>query len=414
MSRVLCILACLLIFAGCEREDGQAEQRISKQTQLSRAISTGDLDRVKEFVEKGWDPNSRFTDTESFPCSEHYEGGTVLHFLALNQEHYREKVEFLKYLVSKGADINARDNCGRTPLYVAVENLMKNGDMSEVFVSLGADVNLADNEGISPLHLACMNACAGGLVDFLIEHGADVNAKNKRGFTPLDYTYDDHDKTHILLNKGAESGETHRDQLIQAVIQNDLKKLEALSEVGANLMTRDGTGRTLLHFTTKAEIAAFLISKGLDANATDEDGWTPLHNAHNSALIKTLVDGGAKPDVIHCHGTAPIHNHVTNNRLEQLKLLVSLGADVDLKMKSPGEFYHQVYGWVGTGGTALHIAAVAGYDEAVEVLVELGADVNATDKDGKTPLDLAKKDEIIRFLKTHDAKTGRELRGEDK
>ena len=68
-------------------------------------------------------------------------------------------------------------------------------------------------------------------------------------------------------------------------------------------------------------------------------------------------------------------------------------------------------------GTPLHLAAVIGHKEIIEILIAKGADVNARKMNGWTPLDNAikrKHPEIADLLRKHGAKTSEELKAEGK
>ena len=114
------------------------------------------------------------------------------------------------------------------------------------------------------------------------------------------------------------------------------------------------------------------LDAGTDVNAKDEDGYT---------LIYAVAGGGDK---------------------EIAELLIAKGADVNSKDKK---------GW-----TLLQHAVMMSKREIVGLLITKGADVNAKvapiDRffNGKTPLDLASKDEIADLLRKHGAKTGEELK----
>ena len=67
------------------------------------------------------------------------------------------------------------------------------------------------------------------------------------------------------------------------------------------------------------------------------------------------------------------------------------------------------------GSTPLHLAAWKGHFETAELLIAADADVNAKMEDGDTPLDLAKgKKEIADLLRKHGGKTSEELKAEGK
>ena len=65
-------------------------------------------------------------------------------------------------------------------------------------------------------------------------------------------------------------------------------------------------------------------------------------------------------------------------------------------------------------GLLLHYAAQLGHKETVELLIAEGADVNAKDFGGTTPLDMADDKEIADLLRKHGGKTGEELKAEGK
>lgn len=86
-------------------------------------------------------------------------------------------------LLSLGADVNARDTYGATPLLLAC--IDGRPDIVRLFIKHGADVNAKSKPGDTPLHWACLHGHT-STARLLLDHGADVNAKDKEGNTPLD------------------------------------------------------------------------------------------------------------------------------------------------------------------------------------------------------------------------------------
>ena len=90
-----------------------------------------------------------------------------------------------------------------------------------------------------------------------------------------------------------------------------------------------------------------------------------------------------------------------SGNIEAIKQHLADGADVNAKNK--------------IGYTPLHWTAQNGHKEAVELLIAEGADVNAKTNDGRTPLDLViRRPELADLLRKHGGKTGEELKAEGK
>ncbi len=119
------------------------------------------------------------------------------------------------------------------------------------------------------------------------------------------------------------------------------------------------------------ELVKALLDKGADVNATDVDGSTLLMRAAgagNANLVKLLINRGADADAETYVGQMAIDMAADNGNLETLRLLI----------KRDGRL---------TG--ALLIAAGRGHTDAVKLLLDKGADVNAGDQWGQTALMIA-------------------------
>jgi len=89
--------------------------------------------------------------------------------------------ESVKAFIKAGADIEARDTAGHTPLYFACN--ANHDEIARMLIAAGADIRKRDHSDITPLHCACMSNPE--LALFLIEKGADPCARDKSGTTPL-------------------------------------------------------------------------------------------------------------------------------------------------------------------------------------------------------------------------------------
>ena len=100
----------------------------------------------------------------------------------------------VKALIEEGADVNAKNENGWSPLHWAV--MLEHKEIVELLIAHGADVNAKNKWGWTPLHMAAL-FCRTEIAKFLLSHGADVNAKSTKewekllskfpaGSTPLD------------------------------------------------------------------------------------------------------------------------------------------------------------------------------------------------------------------------------------
>ena len=159
---------------------------------IHKAADDGNIEAIKQHIAAGTDVNSN-------------DEWTPLHAAA--------NKETAELLIAKGADINAKDDTGGTPLFWAA--LEGNEEVAELLIRQGADVNAAGPKGWTALHWAVAMAQKKS-VELLIGEGADVNAKDVIYGTPLDNVgrfYDtatkakEADLANLLRKHGGKTGE---------------------------------------------------------------------------------------------------------------------------------------------------------------------------------------------------------------
>jgi serine/threonine protein kinase len=129
-------------------------------------------DAIKSYLKQGGNPDSviSYHDTAEF-----YERSSSLLECAV----IKDRKDIAELLIDKGADINSKDQGGKTPLYY-----MRSLEMAQFLIAQGADVNVKAWDGTTPLFSAADQSNK-EMAQFLIAQGADVNVKDKNGMTPL-------------------------------------------------------------------------------------------------------------------------------------------------------------------------------------------------------------------------------------
>ena len=254
--------------------------------------------------------------------------------------------EIVQLLLEKGADVNAKDNDGRTALMFAAEK--GHTEIVQILLKKGADVNAEDEYGGTALMIAAENGHT-EIIKLLLEKGADVNAKDWYGKTALMYAaYYGHTETvQLLLEKGAKYDPLYK-------TNDDFTYLMAFARGG------------FINYCQE------LLNKGADVNAKIESGWdigkTALmyaaENGHTE-IVKLLLEKGAKYDPFYKTngGFTYLMAFARCGLTNYCQELLNKGADVNAKIES---------GW-DIGKTALMYAAVNGHNEFVKLLLKKGA-----------------------------------------
>ncbi|MFC1521201.1 ankyrin repeat domain-containing protein [Elusimicrobiota bacterium] len=241
--------------------------------------------------------------------------------------HNKCKIKISTLLISYGADVNAKDDYGRTPLMHALRQDYL--EAAKLLIESGSDVNAKSNKGQTPLmytagYLSYPNR---GLrqrlevVKILLENGAKVNEKDNEGTTTLMMAI------HVgyaarfswlLIDNGADVNAKDNDSLTALMLAAwgpDPDTARLLLTRGADVHARDSLGRTaLMHavqtisdFPSQVEeisdVVFILIYNGININARDLKDRTALtyakDNWRNSStdyhkVVKILVDNGAQ------------------------------------------------------------------------------------------------------------------------
>ena len=254
-------------------------------TVLHYAAQSGNLELVQWLVKQGLDINAKDNDKE-----------TVLHYAAQSGN-----VELVQWLVEQGLDINAKGDDNNTVLNYAAQSgnlelvkwLVEQGadilsaplilddairsrsiKMVQWLIDQGLDINSDLQYGEKPLHNAVLRDIP-ELVQWLVKNGADVNAKDNAGTTPISC-------------------------VAVCPFLNDKESIELIQwfiEHGSNLKADGADVLTHSSLMQKKELVLWLINQGIDVNATNSLGETPLETVcdiiYDLEMVQFLVEHGA-------------------------------------------------------------------------------------------------------------------------
>ena len=164
-----------------------------------------------------------------------------------------------------------------------------------------------------------------------------------------------------------------------AVRENDPASVKALVDAGADVNEVSEFGWSQLLTATQNrfyQLGKYLLEQGADPNIANEGGWNPLYIATDNRNIEGCDYPTRKLDMDH---------------LEYIKLLLAAGADPNIRMASSTEtrtiFTHQ---WLDENGATPFLRAAQSSDlELMKLLLEYGADATLTTAIGVTPLMVA-------------------------
>jgi ankyrin repeat protein len=380
------------------------------ETALMAVARSGKLEAAKRLLDAGADVNAK----------EGWGGQSALMWAAAQSQ-----AEMVKLLASRGADVNARgvihqwerkviteprpkdmNKGGFTPLlYAAREGCVA---CARHLIAAGADPDLEDPDRVTPLNMALLNLHF-EFAAYMIEAGADVDKWDLFGRSPLYMAADV--STLPVKGNGAMAVIPSEDSRTALDVARLLLKAGANPNIQLKRrppyrdVPQDRGGDTILAQGASpllraaragdAPFVELLLKNGALVDLPSKEGVTPLMAAAGVEFGTRVTRG---------------RNRTNEGVLATMRLLLDAGADVNARMvteprRAVAEGASQrAAAAVGAGRrgsqmpsafavphqTALHGAAERGFTAVVKLLAENGADLQAKDADGRTPLDLAR------------------------
>lgn len=376
------------------------------QTLLHNAMSPGSsysADTVRLLLDKGAEPNAR-----------NQNGFTPLHLAAQNGNS-----GVISTLVAHKADIKATTRMGDTALHLASSSNQPAAGLA--LLEAGADPNFRNGRGDLPLHISLRGQSnvpgrdSESLQNFRLAlvNKTDINAKDQYGFTPLQLALLNRQfsmRDAILAQKPKLDSTT---AVFDAAARNDATELQKLLTDKPYLtFMRLANGITPLHVAAQwgaKDTTDLLLKKYAEINARDAEAITPLlrvvrqetgpTNSDARAMATFLIDKGADATAVDENDNNTLHFAVQRGDKDMVGLLLGKGVDPNVRNKtsqtplelllgSTAENYDgssPVYSLTRRTPLRTNIDKTA-VKEIASLLLDKGADIGLTDATGNTLL----------------------------
>ncbi|KAK6499356.1 hypothetical protein TWF506_003984 [Arthrobotrys conoides] len=343
----------------------------------------------------------RLYESGANPRLQNKQGKNILHVLADQYSNISSTifVGVLDHFLSVGADIEARDNNGQTPLVYFLKSVNHSSQVEERrrnnlhgLFKAGARMDTVDLEGKTIYHACLRNTSAwkdpNGVFSFI---NSNLSSDERHDYDKLLKQTDSSGNT--VLHEACIIART--ETLAQDSSNNLTKMIRYLKEQKISLSQPNLTGRTPLHIVcmlracirkqsengreirrSARSVLDYILKQEIDINHPDNDGITPLHLASTCCELTTshLLAAGAKVSKATNEGLTPLHiaarcrqPNIVGMLLESLKLEVTAQqflTVLNAKDNSPVE------------ATALYYACASGHPATVELLLEAGATID--------------------------------------
>lgn len=296
------------------------------------------------------------------------------------------KMTAVKRLLNLGAKVQTADKQGNTPLHYAAA-LPDGQEFVKLLHAKGAELNALNNEGNSPIFLSANTAN----FQALQELGADLKIVNKNNESVIAAFTSREDKTTglELIKKAQGFGVDINvtDSYLQNALHRSIRfnsptlSLE-LVKAKINLNQADSEGNTPLMLAVRNRSlyhVKLLIEQGANVNLANRFGKTALQQSielGEEELFNLLLAAKAEINTKDTDQRSPLLTALANNKADLAAKLIALGADVNIRSK--GEW------------TALHYAAQLGNKDLVKLLLDAGAVNGIKNWGNETPANLAK------------------------
>ena len=297
--------------------------------------------------------------------------------------------EVLQSIIDQGADVNATNKQNATPLMLASKK--GNVDVMNVLLSAGANMALKSMCGNTWIHYAIHGDCSKEVLQSIIDFGADVNATNTENCSVLMLASKkgNVDAMNVLLRAGANMAlkNINGDTWIHHAVNGDCSKevLKLIIDQGTDVNATNKENCSALMLASKkgnVDVMNVLLREGADQATEDSFGFSWIHYAVlgdcRKEVIQSVLDHGADVNTTSKKNVTPLMLAGEKGNVDAMAVLINAGANKEIK-----NFF---------GLTWVHYVIHGDCSkEVLHSIIDLGADVNATNKRNISVLMMASK-----------------------
>ncbi|TGK33239.1 hypothetical protein EHQ12_18065 [Leptospira gomenensis] len=244
-------------------------------TRLLKEIAKykADLKKIKDYLEQGAEPNCK---TGEFRGRDEW-GNSPLH-IAVNEN----RIDIIDLLLEHGADINAKNREGYTPIYKIPWKQKEGFGLFELLKDKGADLKSLTNSGISLTHYAALQENI-PILEYLVQNGLELDLQSEHGETPLHWTVHYHciESARYLLEQGAKINLQNRKGntvLHEAALRDYDKLISLFLKFGADPSIHNKEGKTAENLAEKKKTKEILLGD-----------YTPTQDPELQNLVRQLL-----------------------------------------------------------------------------------------------------------------------------
>ena len=296
--------------------------------------------------------------------------------------HKAETTEDALKFIKAGANVNAKNNNGDTPLLYVLEKA--NNDLeivhaiAEILINNGAIVDAVNEENMTFLHYICSRDTAETLSDSIID--------DERGDIDIYKRLIDLAVTNKTINATDNKDNTPLHLAMGNCFSGEMTQLLLDKGAGGSVSAKNNVGNTPLHeamgaYVPSATAIKVLIQNHADVNAKNNNDDTPLHHAALRAHLLPRVEEAGEVTKVLIKNRADVNakNNNGNTPLHEAALCAMDAAD-SLSREEVAEFIQK------TPDERVLKVLEAAEDEVIKVLIKNRADVNEKNNNGNTPL----------------------------